>query len=816
VVGSRAPHRGSTTDNRPIDPRYRGAYLRTHEFQEDIDRMVTEMTRQVGAHEMTFQAGKLAKLADGAVVVTYGQTQVLATCVRSKPREGIDFFPLTIDVEERAYAAGKIPGSFFRREGRPGETAILTARLIDRPLRPTFKEGFRDEVQVVVTVLSVDMANPYDIPAMNAAACAVGLAGLPFDGPVAAVRLGLIHGEWVVNPTFQEVEDATFDIVVAGSKNPEGGVDVLMIEGEAPENTWPLLADGGDAVAPTEQVVAEGLEVAKREIAQLIAFQDEFVSAHGVSEMEWEPTPSYGDDIWQPLYEAFAGKLEAAIAPDKQERDAAFDAVKEEAKDVLAERLGEEAFAERGQEFSAAWKSLQKKVMRRRVVEQGVRLDGRGVKDIRPLSAEVGMVPRAHGSALFSRGDTQVLNITTLGMLRMTQMIDTLDPEDSKRYMHHYNFPPYSTGETGRVGSPRRREIGHGALAERALIPVVPSEEEFPYALRLVSDVMASNGSTSMASVCGSTLSLMDAGVPIKAPVAGIAMGMIADAGTFVTLTDILGAEDALGDMDFKVAGTEEFVTAIQLDMKVSGMPAEVLAGALQQAKEARLKILDVMLAAIPEPRSAVSEKAPRIITIQIPVDKIGEVIGPKGKKINEIIALTGADINIEDDGTVFIGSHESEGADEAARMIDEIANPRPVLVGETYEGRVVKTTTFGAFVNLVPGRDGLVHISKLGRGKRLSSVEEAVKEGDALTVLVEDIDPQGKISLKPVGSEWEVPEGQEVETGGERPRRDGGDRPRRDRDRDRHGKRFRDGGGSGSGASGASGGSGGDAPAGS
>ncbi|MGZ4132836.1 MAG: polyribonucleotide nucleotidyltransferase [Actinomycetota bacterium] len=773
------------------------------------------MTRQVGAHEMTFQAGKLAKLADGAVVVTYGQTQVLATCVRSKPREGIDFFPLTIDVEERAYAAGKIPGSFFRREGRPGETAILTARLIDRPLRPTFKEGFRDEVQVVVTVLSVDMANPYDIPAMNAAACAVGLAGLPFDGPVAAVRLGLIHGEWVVNPTFQEIEDATFDIVVAGSKNPEGGVDVLMIEGEAPENTWPLLSGGGDAVAPTEQVVAEGLEVAKREIGELIAFQDGFVAAHGVSEMEWVPTPLYGDDIWQPLYEGFAGKLEAAIVPDRQERDAAFDAVKEGAKAVLAERLGDEAFAARGQEFSAAWKSLQKKVMRRRVVEQGVRLDGRGTTDIRPLSAEVGLVPRAHGSALFSRGDTQVLNITTLGMLRMTQMIDTLDPEDSKRYMHHYNFPPYSTGETGRVGSPRRREIGHGALAERALIPVVPSDEEFPYALRLVSDVMASNGSTSMASVCGSTLSLMDAGVPITAPVAGIAMGMIADAGKFVTLTDILGAEDALGDMDFKVAGTEEFVTAIQLDMKVSGMPADVLAGALQQAKEARLKILEVMLAAIPEPRSAVSEKAPRIITIQIPVDKIGEVIGPKGKKINEIIALTGADINIEDDGTVFIGSHESEGADEAARMIDEIANPRPVLVGETYEGRVVKTTTFGAFVNLVPGRDGLVHISKLGRGKRLSSVEEAVKEGDALTVLVEDIDPQGKISLKPIGPEWEVPEGQEAETGGNGPRGGGGDRPRRDRDRDRdrHGKRFRDReGGSGSG----SGGSGGDAPAGS
>ena len=723
---------------------------------------------------------------------------MLATCVRSKPREGIDFFPLTIDVEERAYAAGKIPGSFFRREGRPGETAILTARLIDRPLRPTFKEGFRDEVQVVVTVLSVDMENPYDIPAMNAAACAVGLAGLPFDGPVAAVRLGLIDGQWQVNPTYLETEDATFDIVVAGSKGSDGGVDILMIEGEAPTNTWPLLSGG--ALAPTEEVVAQGLEVAKTEIANIIAFQEEFLAAAGVQEMAFEPQPLYGEDIWNAVWTNFAGKLEAAIVPDKQARDEAFGAVKEEAKEHLAETLGEDALAERGQEFSAAWKSLQKKVMRRRVIEQGVRLDGRGATDIRPLSAEVGVLPRAHGSALFSRGETQVLNVATLGMLRMTQMIDTLDPEDSKRYIHHYNFPPYSTGETGRVGSPRRREIGHGALAERALIPVVPHEEEFPYALRLVSDVMSSNGSTSMASVCGSTLSMMDAGVPLKAPVAGIAMGMIADDGNFVTLTDILGAEDALGDMDFKVAGTEEFVTAIQLDMKVAGMPAEVLGAALQQAKEARLKILDVMLDAIPEPRSEVNANAPQIITIQIPVDKIGEVIGPKGKKINEIIAMTGAEINIEDDGTVFIGSSGGEGADEAARMIDEIANPRPVLVGETYEGRVVKTTTFGAFVNLVPGRDGLVHISKLGKGKRLSSVEEAVREGDDLTVLVEDIDPQGKISLKPVGSEWEAPEGAEPSGDAGGGRSGGGSRDR-DRRPPRQGKRFRDREGEGGGA---------------
>ncbi|HEX6400719.1 MAG TPA: polyribonucleotide nucleotidyltransferase [Actinomycetota bacterium] len=756
--------------------------------------MATSMSRQIGSKELSFESGTFGKLADGAAVARYGDTMVLATCVSSNPREGIDFFPLTIDVEERMYARGKIPGSFFRREGRPSETAILTARLIDRPLRPSFREGYRDEVQVIVTVLSVDMANPYDVTAMNAASLAVGIAGLPFDGPVGATRLGLIGGEWVVNPTFQELDDATFDIVVAGSKNEQGEIDILMIEGEAPDNTWPLLASGEGAMAPTEQVVAQGLERAKQVIAETIAFQEEFLDQLGVKPSDFEPHPLYDQDVWSAL-EPFAEKVEAAIVPDKKERDTNMSALKEEAKAAVAQAIGDEGLSQRAQEFSAAWKSLEKKVMRGRVVAEGIRLDGRGPTDIRQLSAYVGLLPRAHGSSLFERGDTQVLNVTTLGMLRMNQMIDTLDLEDSKRYLHHYNFPPFSTGETGRVGSPRRREIGHGALAERALVPVVPSEEEFPYTLRLVSDVLASNGSTSMASVCASTLSLMDAGVPIKSPVAGIAMGMIAEDGKFVTLTDILGAEDALGDMDFKVAGTREFVTAIQLDMKVSGMPAEVLAGALDQARDARFKILDVMEAAIPAPREAVNPIAPRIITVQIPVDKIGEVIGPKGKRINEIIAMTGADIDIQDDGTVFIGSHEGEGADEAARMIDEIANPRPVLVGENYDGTVVKTTTFGAFVNLVPGRDGLVHISKLGKGKRLSSVEEAVKEGDKLTVLVEDIDAQGKISLKPVGPEWEVPEGQESESEPRRERREPREprEPRGDRGPRRQGRRFRD-----------------------
>jgi len=744
--------------------------------------MAITLSREFGSHTLTFESGKLAMQAGGSCVVTYGETQVLATCTTAAPREGIDFFPLTIDVEERMYAAGKIPGGFFRREGRPSETAILTARLTDRPMRPSFKDGYRDEVQVVITVLSADMANPYDIPGMNAASLATMLSGIPFEGPVGSVRLGLIGGEWVINPTFQQVEEATFDIVVAGRRNDAGEVDILMIEGEAPDSTWSLL-ESGNGTAPTEAVVAEGLEAAKRAIDQLIDFQLEIVAQMDVKPKAFEPRPLYTEDTFSAVTAFAKERLEAAIVPDRAERDEALSRIKDELKAHLLETWGEEAFAERSAQISPAWKDLQKKVMRARVIEHGVRLDGRGPRDLRPLSAEVGIIPRAHGSSLFNRGDTQALNVTTLGMLRMTQMIDTLDPEDTKRYIHHYNFPPFSTGEVGRIGSPRRREIGHGALAERALVPVVPPEEEFPYALRLVSDILGSNGSTSMASVCASTLSLMDAGVPIKAPVAGIAMGMIAEGDTFVTLTDILGAEDALGDMDFKVAGTSEFVTAIQLDMKVTGLPGDVLVGALDQAKEARLKILEVMADAIGVPRTEVNPKAPRILTIKIPVDKIGEVIGPKGKKINEIVAMTGADIDIQDDGTVFVGAREAAGADEAARIIDEIANPRPIIVGERFTGTVVNTTTFGAFVNLVPGRDGLVHISKLGKGKRLSSVEEAVKVGDTLEVEVQDIDDRGKISLKPVGQEWAIPEGMEPEVSQDRPPRD---RDRRPRDRDR------------------------------
>jgi polyribonucleotide nucleotidyltransferase len=757
-------------------------------------------TRSIGGTDVTFESGKLAKQAGGAAVVTIGETQVLATSTSSDPREGIDFFPLTVDVEERMYAAGKIPGGFFRREGRPSETAILTARLTDRPMRPSFAEGFRDEVHIVVTVLSVDLGQPYDIPAINGASLATMIAGLPFEGPVGAVRVANIGGNWKVNPTYQELDLATFDVVVAGRRNDQGGIDVLMIEGEAPDMAWGHIAEG--AVAPTEDVVAEGLEAAKAAIGEMIDHQNEFLASVGSERMPWEPRPVFTTEVYDAVAEYGWDRLAAAVVPQRAEREANLDTLKDALKAHLLETWGEERFAELSSQVSPAFKELQKRYMRRRVIEEGVRLDGRRPDEIRPLSAEVGIIPRAHGSGLFQRGETQVLNVTTLGMLRMTQMIDTLDPEESKRYIHHYNFPPFSTGETGFMRGPKRREIGHGALAERALVPVIPDEEEFPYALRLVSDVLESNGSTSMASVCASTLSLMDAGVPIKAPVAGIAMGMIADDGEFVTLTDILGAEDALGDMDFKVAGTKDWVTAIQLDMKVTGLPAEALAAALKQAKEARLQILDVMLQAIPEPRSALNPKAPRVEMIQIPVDKIGEVIGPKGKRINEIIALTGADIDIQDDGRVFIGSKEGAGADEAKHMIEEIVNPRLPEVGERFNGTVVKTTTFGAFVNLTPGRDGLVHISKLGRGRRLSRVEEAVNQGDKLEVEVEEIDPQGKISLKPVGEGWDPPEGGwprpegEDARGGEfrerRERRDPGDRGR-DRGPRRGGGGFRE-----------------------
>ncbi len=712
--------------------------------------------------EMSFETGKLAQLADGAVVVRIGDTTLLSTVCTAKPREGIDFFPLTVEVEERMYAAGKIPGSFFRREGRPGEQAILTCRLTDRPLRPSFPEGFRNEVQVVSTILGADMENPHDVASINGASAALMVSGIPFNGPIGAVRLAHLEGEWVAHPTFQEGDRSTFEIVVAGRLLDDGDVAIMMVEAGGTEMSWDLYEDGAPKV--TEEVIAEGLEYSKQWIAASIKLQSELrrrvEEAHGkLQPIEYQVHTDYDDDVFAAVESHAGGAVsEAMKIADKHERNSRLDEIESDLLSALtgtADAPG--AFADRAVQVKRAFRSLQKKVVRARIVNEGVRIDGRSTTDIRPLSAEVGILPTAHGTGLFQRGETQVLSVATLGMLRMEQMLDTITTDEKKRYMHHYNFPPFSTGETGRVGSPKRREIGHGALAERALVPVVPSQEEWPYTIRVVSDVMSSNGSTSMASVCGSTLSLMDAGVPIKAPVAGIAMGLVHAEGKYTTLTDILGAEDAFGDMDFKVAGTAEFVTALQLDTKIDGIPADVLAAALQQAKDARTKILAVMAEAIAEPRAEVRESAPKIISFEIPIDKIGEVIGPKGKVINTIQQDTGADIAVSDDGTVglvSIGSKESSRVEEAQRRIMLILDPPTAELGAIYKGKVVNITKFGAFVNILPGRDGLVHISKLGRGKRIDKVEDVVNLGDELEVRVDDIDQNGKLSLSLVGDE--------------------------------------------------------------
>ena len=715
---------------------------------------------------LSFETGKLAPQSQGAVVVRIGDTAVLVTANGEKnTREGIDFFPLTVDIEEKAYAAGKIPGSFFRREGRPPDSAILTCRLIDRPLRPSFAEGYRNETQVVGTVIGADQVNPYDVPAINGASAALMLSGMPFEGPVGAVRLAYSQeGTWVPHPTFEEGDEATFEIVVAGRAVGDD-VAIMMVEASGTEKAFEYYAAGAPKV--TEEVVADGLEQSKKWIRESIELQLELVEKAGRREaLPFDSATDYGDDVWERVSALGTDAItEANRIADKTERNAANDA----AKATILEAIGDE-FAGREKEVSNAIRSLTKKVIRKRVVEEGVRIDGRGVRDLRPVSAEVGVLPTAHGSGLFQRGETQVLNVTTLGMPRMDQLLDTLSPEDHKRYMHHYNMPPYANGETGRMGGTKRRELGHGLLAERALLPVVPSQESFPYAIRLVSEVLSSNGSTSMGSVCSSSLSLMDAGVPIREHVAGIAMGLIYEGGTYTTLTDILGAEDAYGDMDFKVAGTADVVTALQLDTKIDGLPADVLGAALQQAREARLTILEVMRKAIPEPRPEVQGTAPKIVSFEIPMDKIGEVIGPKGKVINTLQQETGADINVDDDGvvgTVTIGSKDGAAVTEARRRIELILDPPKAEVGKTYPGKVVNITKFGAFVNILPGRDGLVHISKLGKGKRVDRVEDVLDLGDELEVRVDDIDPQGKVSLSPVGDDWGGAGGGEGNGGG-------------------------------------------------
>ena len=717
-----------------------------------------------GTRTVRFETGRLARQAAGSVSIYLdGETMLLsATTAGKHPKDHFDFFPLTIDVEERMYAAGKIPGSFFRREGRPSTEAILTCRLIDRPLRPTFVKGLRNEVQVVVTVLSLNPDDLYDVIAINAASLSTQISGLPFAGPIGGVRVALIDGQWVAFPRHSELEKAVFDMVVAGrvvtAADGTQDVAIMMVEAEATDGAWVLIKDQGVA-APTEEVVAAGLEAAKPFIAALCAAQNEVAAAAAKPTAEFPLFPDYQDDVYQAVSAAATDDVAQALTiADKLEREAKLDELKEAIKAKFAEQ-----FVDREKEVSAAFRATNKALIRQRILRDKVRIDGRGLADIRQLSAEVEVIPRVHGSALFERGETQILGVTTLNMLRMEQQLDTLSPETRKRYMHNYNFPPYSTGETGRVGSPKRREIGHGALAERALMPVLPSREEFPYAIRQVSEALGSNGSTSMGSVCASTLSLLNAGVPLRAPVAGIAMGLVSDTvdgeTTYAALTDILGAEDAFGDMDFKVAGTSEFVTAIQLDTKLAGIPASVLAGALTQAREARLHILDVMSEAIDRP-DEMSKFAPRVISVKVPVDKIGEVIGPKGKMINQIQDDTGADISIEDDGTVYIGATDGPSAEAARAAINAIANPTMPEVGERYLGTVVKTTTFGAFISLVPGKDGLLHISQIRRmvgGKRVENVEDVLSIGQKVQVQIAEIDPRGKLSLAPVLDEAEA-----------------------------------------------------------
>jgi len=759
----------------------------------------TQSTRAVidngarGTREVVFSTGRLARQAAGSVIAQLGDTVVLSATTASKaPKEHFDFFPLTVDVEERMYAAGRIPGSFFRREGRPSEDAVLTCRLIDRPLRPSFVKGLKNEVQVVETILALDPQHPYDVVAINAASMSTKLSGLPFSGPIGATRMAHVDGQWVAFPTNEELERATFDMVVAGRALPDGEVAIMMVEAEATEHTVALVAGG--ATAPTEDVVASGLEAAKPAIRELCRAQDELAAVAAKPVQEFPVFLDYADEVYEAVAGAVRGEVADAlrIAP-KAEREESLDRIKELAYERLAGQ-----FEGREKEISAALRSLTKNEVRARVLRDQVRIDGRGPRDIRPLTAEIGVLPRVHGSALFERGETQILGVTTLNMLRMEQTLDTLGLAKSKRYMHNYNFPPFSVGETGRVGAPKRREIGHGALAERALIPVLPAREEFPYAIRQVSEALGSNGSTSMGSVCASTMSLLAAGVPLKAPVAGIAMGLISDEvegkTQYVTLTDILGAEDAFGDMDFKVAGTREFVTALQLDTKLDGIPSDVLAAALQQAHEARQAILDVMAEAIDAP-AEMSDFAPRVTTLKIPVDKIGAVIGPKGQMINAIQDETGADITIEDDGTIYVGATDGPSAQAAVDRINAIANPTMPKVGDRFLGTVVKTAAFGAFVSLLPGRDGLLHISKVGDGKRVERVEDFLNVGDKVEVQIADIDARGKVYLdkvRPEGEAASAPAGGGEGAGGGGDRGARGPRDRGDRERGERGPRDR------------------------
>jgi polyribonucleotide nucleotidyltransferase len=678
---------------------------------------------EVAGRRLSIETGRVAEQANGAVIVRQGDSVVLSTVVMSKePREGIDFFPLTCDYEEKLYAAGKIPGAFMRREGRPSEAAILASRLTDRPLRPLFPDGFRLDIQVVSTVLSVDQENDPTILSINGASTAIVISDVPWAGPVGAVRMGLLDGKVVVNPPMSRMAESELDLVVAGTADA-----ILMVE--------------AGAKGVTEQTVLEALEMAHDAIRQICAAQLELREQVGREKREFIPA-SYSEQAVEVVNEYLAMRLDAVLfSPDKAAREKGVDELRRLTIVDLGARFPEHA--------DIIGKLFDKKVkdrVRERIVEEGVRPDGRGLKDVRQISVEVGVLPRTHGSGLFTRGQTQALTIATLGSMSDQQKLDGLTLADEfKRYMHHYNFPPFSVGETRPLRGPGRREIGHGALAERALLPVIPPVEEWPYTMRLVSEILSSNGSTSMASVCGSTLALMDAGVPIKSPVAGIAMGLVTRIGRFAVLTDIQGVEDNLGDMDFKVAGTNDGITALQMDIKVKGLTHEILAQALEQAREARLFVLDKMLAVLPRPRAEMSAYAPRITTIMINPDKIRDVIGPGGKTIRKITEETGAQIDVEDDGRVFIAAVDQAAGQRAIDWIKGLTDE--VEVGKIYKGKVVRIMAFGAFVEVLPGQDGLVHISKL-TDHRVERVEEVCNVGDEIVVKAVEVDSQGRLNL--------------------------------------------------------------------
>ncbi|MDP9409694.1 MAG: polyribonucleotide nucleotidyltransferase [Actinomycetota bacterium] len=675
----------------------------------------------VGERPVVLETGKLARQAGGSVTARLGDTTILSTATRSKaPRPGATFLPLSVDIEERMSSAGKIPGGFIKREGRPSERAVLTARLTDRPLRPLFPKGYHHEIQIIGTVLVADQETPYDTVSMLGASAAIALSDLPVEGPIGAVRVGRsLDGDFILNPTYQQISESDLDLVVAGTKEA-----ITMVEAGANE--------------VPEAVMVEALQIAQETVRAQAEAIEAWAAEHGKPNQEVEPADE--SPVLPELRERYLDRIKDGIVnTNRRARNDALDAISAEATEGLDE--------EEAAQVSAALYVLEREAFRKLYLQDGKRTDLRRFDEIRPTSAEVQVLPRVHGTGLFTRGETQVLSSLALADLGLAQRLDTIEPQTGKRYMHHYNFPPYSTGETGRLGSPRRREIGHGALAERALVPVVPSEEEFPYALRVISEVLESNGSSSMASVCGSTLALMDGGVPIKAPVAGVAMGLVKEGDEYVILSDIQGLEDHMGDMDFKVAGTRDGITALQMDMKITGVSAELLQEALEQAKAGRMEILEILRGAIAEPRAEVSDYAPRVEVLKIPKDKIGMLIGPGGKTINALQEQFGVNISVEDDGTVYVAG-EGVVSKDAASAINGMM--KDVEAGEIYNGKVVKTTNFGAFVELTPGRDGLVHISRLAPGKqRVERVEDVVTEGDRIKVRVLEIDKQNRISLE-------------------------------------------------------------------